>query len=1096
MRNCFLTLALALASICFFSCSDGKLGVSGGITPDLVGTPDTSLSVHEASQLIGGPAAQGRLGDILLSNSKIRVLFQKASKDAGIGSFGGNILDADRVRPSGSLGQDRWRELFPLVNVEWTVNTVDFIVLSDGKEGGPQVLRTVGMLDVYDYLDLDWIADAASAVLGQQINFADRFDDRRDPFNVDPSLKNLYPQVITDYTLEPNTNYVKMVTTFTNPSKNPIAMPVGDFLVGGGELQVLVPGQGFAPPVMTQVAQTTPAVIFAGFPGVDVSYGYFYELADFKKPKIKEEDPDELYTTTALSYSGVTGVLLGEEFLKILPIGMHAAPEIHFVIPPESERSITRYFVIGDGSAGSVLDTGLVILKVPTSTLSGQVVAGSGAPVSGATVAVKKLGGPTVVTYTTDVTGHFHGKLPKGSDLVGKTFGDGQYEVWVNKEGYHQNTTGRAGTCSPAKIDVTQMAGVQISCTLGEVGFVQLSGITDASTGTNIASRLTIVGIDPSPETEGAGTFSDTSVFTRPFGIIDAKIINVRGGIGLSAKNIFELEPGNYKFVFSHGPEYSIFEKDVVVGASATTVIPPVVLKKVISTLGFISADFHVHALNSPDSAFSVERRALTAVADGLDVLHSSDHDFLTDYAPVVGELVQEGWLTSGSVQTIVGDEITPNQYGHLHAFPLTIDPEDVDHGALDWSMHPLDEVSTAPDYALSPREIGNEVFQDPGEEVFQVNHISDNPTGLPVATGWLTTPIYRKKFGVPAFVSYADPIERRLTAPTNRPPVPPYTMSESELIFDNFTAVELVIGANLKTNQLWESALPTWFNLLNLGLMPTATGDSDSHHEISVPLGLPRNYIAMPVDPRDGLGESFDDINEEVYAHSINEHHVVVSAGPFITVTAKNEKGKSAGVGDVIRGHSIKFDIKAEAPDWAWFDTIEIYANTEPLPAEDSGRFAMRGEAETPSGFAAPYHIPRYTYDAIQKYKLSDGSLKNFKKKDGKITAEVEVTMNVNEDTWMVVAVKGTPGTEGYRSLYPMVPDAFKDGKKKPENMDPLDLEALYKDENLGAAAWAFTNPIFIDVDGDADGDGFPFEAKWVREGYSKLKPFKQFVK
>ncbi|MDZ4224505.1 MAG: CehA/McbA family metallohydrolase, partial [bacterium] len=938
-----------------------------------------------------------------------------------------------------------------MINIEWTANTVDFIVLSDGKEGGAQVLRTIGMIDAYDYLDLDWIADAASAALGQQLAFADRFDDRRDPFNVDSSLKNLYPQVVTDYTLEPNANYVKMVSTFVNPSKNPISMPVGDFLVGGGELQVLVPGQGFAPPATAQVGQTTPAVIFAGFPGVDVSYGYFYELKDFIKPtdKEKENQPEELYMTTALSYSGVTGVLLGEEFLKILPVGSHAAPEIHFVIPAESRRSITRYFVVGDGTAGSVLDTGLDILNVPTASISGQVMAAGGAPIQGATVAVKKLGGGTIVTYVTDVAGRFHGKIPTGADLAGRAFGSGKYEVWVNKEGYHQNTTARAGTCSPAQIDVTRMAGIEISCILGETGYVQLGSVTDAATGMKIPARLTIVGLDPSPETGGGGTFSDTNVFTRPFGIIDVKIINAAGGVGLSSQNTFALEPGMYRFVFSHGPEYSIVEKAVTLGNASTVAIPNIVLKKVVATPGFVAADFHIHTLNSPDSGFSVERRAIAAVADGLDVLHSSDHDFLTDFAPVVGQLVQQGLLAPDSVQTIVGNEITPNHYGHLHAFPLTPDFDDVDHGALDWSMHPLDEVSTAPDYSLSPRQIVNEILKDPGEEVIQINHISDSPSGLPVAAGWLTTPIYEEKFGVPAFVSYADPIERRLSAPTNRAPAPPYTMNESELILDNFTAIEVVIGPDLNSNQLWESALPTWFNLLNLGLMPTATGNSDSHHEISAPLGMPRNYVAMHIDPRDGLGESFSAIDENIYTRNINNRRVVVSAGPFIMMTAKNEKGKEVGVGEIIEGKSIQFTIHVEAPDWAWFDTIEIYANTEPLPAEDSGRFAMRGEAESPWEFAKQYHVPRYTFDAVQKYKLSDGSLKNWKQKDGKITADVEMTINVKEDTWVVVAAKGTPGTEGYRSLFPVVPDVLKDGKTNPENFDPLKLDLFHADEN-----------------------------------------------
>ncbi|MDZ4224937.1 MAG: hypothetical protein U1D33_03425, partial [bacterium] len=89
------------------ACSDGKLGVSGGITPDLVSTPVTAFSVADSTQLIGGPSARGRIGDLLLSNSKIRVLIQKASKNAGINSFGGNIIDADRVRPAGQKGEDR-----------------------------------------------------------------------------------------------------------------------------------------------------------------------------------------------------------------------------------------------------------------------------------------------------------------------------------------------------------------------------------------------------------------------------------------------------------------------------------------------------------------------------------------------------------------------------------------------------------------------------------------------------------------------------------------------------------------------------------------------------------------------------------------------------------------------------------------------------------------------------------------------------------------------------------------------------------------------------------------------------------------------------
>ena len=780
--------------------------------------------------------------------------------------------------------------------------------------------------------------------------------------------------------------------------------------------------------------------------------------------------------------------------MKILPLGSHASPEIHFVIPPSSERTIKRYFIVGDGSAGSVLDSALKILKVPSALISGQVTVSEGGSLEGTTVAVTKVGGGTVATYPVDSSGHFEGSLPTGEEAVGKTFGEGKYDVWINKKGYQKNGTSRAGSCDPATIDLTSVAAVQVNCALGETGVVQINGgVVDEETGLKTPARLTIVGEDPSPETKGAGTFSDIDIFKRPFGIVDSLLINAKGGIGLTDKTSFELEPGTYYFVFTHGPEYSTYETEVTVAAGGTVSLDNIILKHVVKTPGFVSADFHIHALPSPDSAFSVERRALAAAADGLDVLHSSDHDFLTDYAPVVEKLSEAGILRIDAIQTVVGDEITPNHYGHLHAFPLTPNMDDPDHGALDWSTHPLDTLSPSPYFVMTPSQIFDEVLKDPGEEVIQINHIMDNPTGLLVASGWLTTPVYQKDFGIAPFVSYADPVERRIHLDTQKAPAPPYGPEVSPLIFNEFTAVELAIGANMKNNALWESALPTWFNLLNLGLLPTATGDSDSHHEIHMPLGIPRNYIAAPVDPRDGIGNSFAEIDKEAYADSINNRHVIVSAGPFINVKATNEQGESAGVGDVIKGKAIVFDIVVEAPSWAWFDTIQIYTNTEPIPAEDSGRFAMRGEAASPADFAKPYHIPRYVYDAAKTFKLSDGTLVDWSEKNGKIVAKVKLAIAVDEDTWVVVVARGTKETQGYHSLFPIVPEALLDPEKTPDNFDPTKLDSFHKSSKVGAAAWGLTNPIFIDVDGDTDGDGFPFETKWVREGYSKLKPFKQ---
>lgn len=1080
MRH-FITLILLGFWTLLSACQDGNFGSKGGLKTDFqLGLPETALTIKKESDLIGGVSAQGRIGDVLLANDKVRFVIQKPGKSAGIGSFGGTLIDADHVRAAGQMGQDQWGEMFPLVNVEWTVNTVTYHLRTDQGFPGAKILRAMGQIDAYDFLDLDWIADAASAAVGQPLSFDDRFDDRRDPFRVAKELEGISFEVTTDYILKPGVNYLQIETTFSNPSKNTISMPVGDFLVGDGRLQTLIPGLGFSPSLVNQASQPTPAVIYTAFEGGDVSYGYFYE-------------PYETMTTSVTS-KGLTGVLLGEEFLKILPVGTNTPPEVHFSIPPESNKTMTRYFVVGKGDGGSVLDIGLSILKVEKARLTGWVTDISGAPVDQAVVALKRKGGGTVVTYFTDSNGKFSGFLPTGADKIGKNFGEGRFEIWVEKEGYHENGTLRAGTCNPSGIDISDGADVEVHCALGESGVLELqNGVVDADSGSTIPSRMTIVGEDPSPETKGAGTFSDLEIFANPFGIKDVRLVNAKGKFDLTDVSYLSIEPGEYQVVFYHGPEYSIEERLVRIEPGKTTQIKNVSLKRLIQTPGFVSADFHIHAMPSPDSAASVENRALGAVADGLDILQSSDHDFLTDYAPVVKQLVAQGILHADSIQTVVGDEITPNHYGHLQAFPLIPNLERPDHGALDWSAHPLDEISPAADYCMSPLEISEAVLKDPGEEVVQINHIMDGPTGLLTGSGWLTTPKYKDIFGVDPFVSYADPIERRLTAPNSRPAMAPYHMHESDLIFDRFTAVELTVGPHLSKNELWGSAFPVWFNLLNLGLKPTASGSSDSHHEDQVPLGMPRNYVAVSHDPKDQPGTHYAAIDEEEYAHSINEGRVVVSAGPFIQMFAQNDSGNQVGLGETLQGKEITIDIQVDSPDWAWFDTIEIYANTEPIPTDDTGMAEMTDEAATPEAFAAPYHVQYYKYQPVHRFSLKEETLAGWKRSKGKISATLQVRLLVTEDTWVVAVARGTKGTEGYRSLFPMVPTAVKPDGTNPIGFNPADLAPFHQDENVTASAWAFTNPIYIDTDGDTDLDGHLFEAKWVRDGYSKLKPFRQ---
>jgi len=134
-----------------------------------------------------------------------------------------------------------------------------------------------------------------------------------------------------------------------------------------------------------------------------------------------------------------------------------------------------------------------------------------------------------------------------------------------------------------------------------------------------------------------------------------------------------------------------------------------------------------------------------------------------------------------------------------------------------------------------------------------------------------------------------------------------------------------------------------------------------------------------------------------------------------------------------------------------------------------------------SPEEFAKPFHPPAYLYDPTERWKKSDGTLKHWEQKDGRIEAQVTATIHAVQDTWVVVVARGTQETEGYRSLYPVVPDVLKDPKAAPVDFDPTHLELFHKSPNVGAPAWGLTNPVFIDVDGDVDGDGNPIEPLWI---------------
>lgn len=1096
MRNLVRGLSIVLLGT-GLACTQpaGDSSAIGTSLQPMAPAPQNPYAITSEAELLTGPQAEGRFGDIRLANDVVQFVIQQGGRYPGVGSFGGHIIDASWIDGRGS--QDQFGVMLPLVNIEWSLNAIDFLAFAEfdlekylAGEQQPLTARDAdvktpvlvvrSLIDTYEFLDIDFLEPLAKALTNQTIGYDAQFDDMNAPFR-GPALQGLRPEVFTEYRLPDGATSLEIATTLFNDGDEPVQLPVGDFVNGSGALQMLIPGLGYAPPLQAQIAGETPAVIYAGQEGVDISYGYFFRLEDF----VSE---GKRLPTTSLTYSGVTGVLLGEQFTKVFPIGGAQRAKLQFTIPPHGSRRITRYLVVGDGSAASVFDTGLKLLGVPRQSINGQVIDAEGNAVARATVAVlDKTTERTIVTYRTDGAGRFSGYLSDGSDEIARAFGSGEYLLRVDKAGYREHGSTRAGTCTPGSADVRGAAAINIQCVLGSSGVVQFTGpMVDLVTGTPLPVRVTVLGMDPSPDRTRPGVFTDPVANDPPYGVVAMHYLNANGNLDAGDATSFRLEPGAYQFVYSRGPEYALRSEAVTVRGSGVTTLMPGSLARVVATPGWVSADFHVHASPSPDSGVAVEQRVIAAAGEGLDVLHSSDHDYLFDYGPVVSDLESRGVLVPGQLGTIVGDEISPNHLGHIHAFPLARDETAVAGGALNWSLSTHDQEGPDPDFAMSIPEIVTALRASVDHEiVVQMNHISDRVTSLLSISGLVTSPLYEKADGVRALASYSDPRMARLPfEDTVELPLPWGTSPHTS---GDFTAIELSIGSELSSNHLLESGLPQWFNLLNLGLRFTATADSDSHTKF-LPIGLPRNYIRSELDPADGLGSTLDGLAEAEYTRAINEHRVVISAGPIIELSATSAEGQYGGVGDLVSGRKVTVRVEVTAPSWAWFDTIELYANTEPTPVDDDGFSLMKGAAAHAESFYQPYHLPHYSYQPLASFRLADGTLTEWTEAEGVIHAVVEYAVEWKHDTWLVAMARGTAGTEGFRPLFPVATRGMAEDGVQPEITAEFTLEDFYADPTVAIPAWALTNPIFFDVDGDTNHDGDPFEALWVKRGWSPL--------
>jgi hypothetical protein len=977
--------------------------------------------ITDPDDLITGPLGHSRLGDWLLENCTARFVVQDApQRDLhSVGQYGGNLIDAERV---GRPGRDQFFEVQPALNVETVVNAQSVEIVNDGLNGQPAIVRTCGPDDLVDYINPSTVAEDLGFTFPPAANDFDQ--------NVD---------ACTEYTLEAGKPYVKVETIVTNHDPTSLGMYVGDYVNGMGSLEQWTPSTA----AVGEIAVTN---VPAGVIGADMqTYFSFGADAGVDYSLIPVEFPSP-YGTSSFSTSGVTFVAQSHAIIVILAFGF--APT--FVVPGNGQNSYVRYFGVGDGSPSNGADILNEVQGYDVGTVTGCVTVG-GAPAPGARVAVGPRSGGTTGPITLLAT-----LFVTGDDgCYGGTMYPGDWGVAASLEG----TPYQGGGSVPAVQNVTVVDGqntVVPTLALPSTGRVQVSVVDE--NGLAVPARVSVVGFDPSPEPRlfttalsandvTTGLFRDVTKDPIPFGLTWIAYTEADGTAS------FDLEPGSYQLFVSRGTEYSAYDTAITVSAGSITPVAAQIAR-VIDTPGFISSDYHVHMLNSPDSRISLANRARSFAGESVDNIIATDHDAHTDLTPTIGAL----GLTP-FVHATIGEEITSFDYGHFNGYPQAIDPNRVSAGSTDWAgAAPAgQDFPSHGSYTLTPGEIEAAAVNAPlnaglGTTV-QINHISSHfsplkiDTSLPTGPASLLTDAEKQKFRF-CSTSIAGSCAARGE------------------IFHAFAAVELWNGADAGAqNTFLRERIGIWMNLLNQGIPTTFIADTDTHTFNDLEQAGARTWTPSS-------GDAPPDVVDQEIGLAVNAGKAVGGQGVYVQTRLLATDG-SGGTADFTLGGAtlvpvtngeVDVEIDVQAPLWAEYDRIEIYRNAQTCIA------ARNGGVPVLFGAVPTLTLTAGGTDTGSTFTIAQ--VNDFPGIPGAGHRESHRTVRLSGlagDAWVAVVVKGTSGVS--RPMFPIYPRSLSTASN-------TTLAALL-DGNLGQGgvlALGATNALYVDVDGNGfDAPGVP---------------------
>lgn len=397
--------------------------------------------------------------------------------------------------------------------------------------------------------------------------------------------------------------------------------------------------------------------------------------------------------------------------------------------------------------------------------------------------------------------------------------------------------------------------------------------ITDLQSSTKLPARVQVV-----PTVAGKST-------PAAYGVEDERNGRIHQAFATTGEITLPAPAGEHTVIVSRGYEYELVEQTVTVAAGQITDVP-VQLERSVDSTGTMCADFHIHSKFSADSDDPVDAKVASAIADGLEIPVSSEHEWIIDFQPIVEKL----GLTDFAFG-MPSEELTTFSWGHFGVVPLFPKPDEVNNGAVEW-------------IGRLPPAMFDDVQGRPEDPILIVNH----PSGGDFSS-YFSQSLLDRKTGAG---------------------------KDTEKWSTNFDAVEVFNDSDLESNR--KESFADWMALLNTGTKVMAVGSSDSHHLRSSPVGYPRTCMSFGHDDPKKLSAN-------IVRDALATGNTIISGG--LTMKVVGPTGEKPGDTVTGAGGSIQLTVTVQAPSWVDATDLEVIVNgesqtTEPLAPLGTGTGKM----------------------------------------------------------------------------------------------------------------------------------------------------------